>query len=47
MTAKGNEYLYVKVERWIDALVLAVVNDKELLERTVHVKVHTNSMSKV
>tara|TARA_R110002096_G_C14336823_1_gene701810 strand:- start:313 stop:756 length:444 start_codon:yes stop_codon:yes gene_type:complete len=47
MTAKGNEYLYVKVERWIDALALAVVNDKELLERTVHVRVHTNSMPRM
>ena len=35
LTNKGDEYLYVRVERYINALPLTVVNNKELLERTV------------
>ena len=35
ITNKGDEYLYVKVERYIDAIPLTVVNNEELLERTV------------
>ena len=35
LTNKGDEYLYVKIERYINALPLTVVNNKELLERTV------------
>ncbi len=35
ITAKGNEYLFVRIERWPEQIPLAIVNDKELLERTV------------
>jgi len=35
IVAKGNEYLFVKVERWPEQIPLAIVNDEELLERTV------------
>ena len=35
ITAKGNEYLFVRVERWPEQIPLAIVNDEELLERTV------------
>ena len=47
ITDKGKEYLYVKVEKWIDSLPLAIVNDKELLERTINYELQTDSMSKV
>ena len=47
ITTKGKEYLFVKVEKWIDALPLTIVNDKDLLERTVNYELQTDSMSKV
>ena len=47
ITNKGKEYLYVKVEKWIDSLPLAIVNDKELLERTINYELQTDLVSKV
>ena len=47
ITDKGKEYLYVKVEKWIDSLPLAIVNNKELLERTINYEVQANSMPQV
>ena len=47
ITNKGKEYLYVKVEKWIDALPLTIVNDKELLERTINYELQADSLPKV
>ena len=47
ITDKGKEYLYVKVEKWIDALPLTIVNDKELLERTINYELQADSLPKV
>ena len=47
ITDKGKEYLYVKVEKWIASLPLAIVNDKELLERTINYELQTDIVSKV
>lgn len=47
ITNKGKEYLHVRVERWIDSLPLAIVNDKELLERTINYELQTNSMPRM
>ena len=47
ITNKGKEYLYVKVEKWIDSLPLTIVNDKELLERTINYELQADSVSKV
>ena len=47
ITSKAKEYLYVKVEKWIDALPLTIVNDKELLERTINYELQADSLPKV
>ena len=47
ITDKGKEYLYVQVGKWIDSLPLTIVNDKELLERTINYELQTDSVSKV
>ena len=47
ITDKGKEYLYVQVGKWIDSLPLTIVNDKDLLERTVNYELQADSMSKV
>ena len=47
ITDKGKEYLHVKVEKLIDCLPLAIVNNKELLERTINYEVQANSMPQV
>ena len=47
ITDKGKEYLHVQVGKWIDSLPLTIVNDKELLERTINYELQTDSVSKV
>ena len=47
ITNKGKEYLHVQVGKWIDSLPLTIVNNKELLERTINYELQTDSVSKV